>query len=75
MMTMQLDLTAELAPIPYGLAIALGVSFVGILAHVSWKEIQATKTFVMESYQSRGEWLRRRHIQMALPLRTASGAH
>lgn len=75
MMTMQIDLTAELAAIPCGLAIALGVSFVAILAHVSWKEIQATKAFVMESYQSRRESLRHRHNPMAPPLRTASGAH
>lgn len=75
MMITQLDVTAELAAIPFGLAIALGVSFVGILAHISRDEMRFAKLSLVATYQRGREALRRRHIRVVPPLPTASRAH
>ena len=71
MMTMQLDMTAQLAAMLYGLVITLGVSFFGILAHVSRDEM---KPFV-ERYRYYRAALRRRQIRMLPSLPRTSSAH
>jgi hypothetical protein len=71
MMTMQLDMTAQLAAIPYGLAIALGVSFLGIVAHLSRDEVNSW----VDGYRYYRTALRRRHIQIVPRLSSINGAH
>ena len=73
MMTVQLDVTSELAAIPYGLVIALAVSLLGILARLSREEIQVTKRSLVAAYHRTRDALRLRHFRLVPGPLTTSG--
>ena len=50
MMTAHVDMTNQLAAIPYGLAIALGVSAIGILANANPDGIRMARMFLLDAY-------------------------
>lgn len=74
MMTMELDMTAELMAIPYGLAIAVGISFVGILVCMSRVYVQNATASLVAAYQSSRTTMRR-HLRVLLHLPSTRGAH
>jgi hypothetical protein len=73
MMTMQLDLTAQLAAIPYGLAIALAVSFVGLIACVSRDQIAHAKSELLASYRRLRHAFAHRKPAQVIPMRPLEG--
>lgn len=74
MMTMELDMTAELIAIPYGLAIAVGISFVGILVGMSRRYVPNALAIVAAAYQHSHETMRR-HLRGVSRLASTRGAH
>jgi hypothetical protein len=74
MVTMQIDMTAQLAVILYGLAVAVGLSVVGILLTLSRSEARATKAYLLGAYRRSSEMLRN-HLRIAPPRQRVRSAH
>ena len=73
MMTGQLDMTAQLASIPHGLAIALAISIVGIVCSVGADEVRAGRNVLTGAYLQVCGMLRR-HLRL-MPHLTTGTAH
>jgi hypothetical protein len=74
MMTLPLDMTSELAAIPYGLAIALTVSLLGILTQVCREEIQVSMRSLVAACHRTRSALHCRRLRVLSGFPTASGA-
>ena len=74
MMTVQLDMTSQLAVIPHGFAIALAVSLLGILTQVHREEIRVSMRSLVVAYQRTRHALHFRHMRVVPGLQTVSGA-
>jgi hypothetical protein len=73
MMTMQLDMTAQLAAIPYGLALGLAVSFIGLIACVSRNEMAHAKSELLASYRRLRHAFAHRKPARLIPMRPLEG--
>lgn len=69
MMTMSLDMTAQLAAIQYGLAIALAVSFAGVMACASRAELMEATRWMVDAYQRIRGTVARRTVRGVTALR------